>query len=441
MDWKDKARELRFDKGLSYGNIARELKDCFPELDLQQIYEKVKKYIRNTPEYKQEKKFVRIKGAEEKQLNADTTFQSVSSEYKADGTRIFEDIIKLTEEGDITPELIMQGHHLSIDDWDVVSYKSNFWQAQGKDSEKVLLYQSKITVKPKSRQGITLKDIEAHFEEFKSTYKPVKREYKFSQNNKLIEVTIADLHLGKLCWNAETGENYDYKIAKQRFFEVICQNEQLIKQVKPERILFSWCNDFFNTDTPDNKTTKGTPQDNDVRQKKMILVGYEMLVEAIEIFAQYAPVDTFVIMSNHSEIMEFCALLYIKAWFRNDNQVNVIVNCMPRYYYEYGKCLIGFSHSSFEANKNFGELMSVEVPEMWARTKYREMHLGHLHTEKLKNSILERGGVVCRWLPSCTGTDMWHAGSGYIGSIKRSQTFIWDRENGLESINIISVKV
>lgn len=74
---------------------------------------------------------------------------------------------------------------------------------------------------------------------------------------------------------------------------------------------------------------------------------------------------------------------------------------------------------------------------MWASSTYREFHLAHIHCEKVE----EKGGVVYRWLPSVTGMDSWHYDSGFIGAFKRSYSFTWDKDIGLESINVVNVKL
>ena len=58
-------------------------------------------------------------------------------------------------------------------------------------------------------------------------------------------------------------------------------------------------------------------------------------------------------------------------------------------------------------------------------------HLAHYHSEKVE----EKGGVIFRWLPSITGTDTWSNDCGYIGAVKRSYSFVYDKDKGLIQIN------
>ena len=101
-------------------------------------------------------------------------------------------------------------------------------------------------------------------------YKPPILNINKIENNgdNLLEVTLFDLHLGKLAWGKESGENYDSKIACDRFLTTIKTLLEHSKGFEYSKILFPIGSDFFNSDTIENTTTSGTPQDEDLRWKK-----------------------------------------------------------------------------------------------------------------------------------------------------------------------------
>jgi len=179
----------------------------------------------------------------------------------------------------------------------------------------------------------------------------------------------------------------------------------------------------------DGATTKGTPQDNDSRWAKMFLKGRELLITAVDLLSQIAPVKVFQIPGNHDYVTSWYAVVCLHDWFRNDENVTVDISPQSRKYVEFGKCLIGFTHGDKEKKRIFGN-MQVEVPEAWGRTLYREWHTGHLHHEVVK----EEHGVKVRSLSSVTATDAWHYVSGYVGALAVSQSFVWDKEKGLREI-------
>lgn len=245
----------------------------------------------------------------------------------------------------------------------------------------------------------------------------------------MLEVPIVDLHLAKLAWEPETGENYDSKIAEQRFMDVIYDIIERSQNYEFEQIVFPIGNDFFNFDDIAGNTTRGTAQDNDSRWQKMFLKGTDLLIRAIDLLSQLAPVRVFQIPGNHDTAVSWYAVCNLHSWFRNDENVTVDINPKTRKYVEFGQCLIGFTHGDKEKKRIFGN-MQVEMPEAWGRTKYREWHMGHLHSEQVR----EEHGVKVRSLSSVTATDSWHFASGYVGAIAVSQSFVWDKDRGLREI-------
>jgi hypothetical protein len=264
-------------------------------------------------------------------------------------------------------------------------------------------------------------------------YNPNLKEIKDIQPNQtknednLLEIDIFDLHFGKLCWGEETGEDYDHKIAKERFLKVI--NDIIQRCHNFNRILFVIGNDMFHFDTTENTTTRGTRQDADVRWQKMFDKGTQLLVEAINYLSQYAKVDVLLVRGNHDTQTSYYASLYVDAWFRNNDRVNVNASPTPRKYYHWGSNLIGFTHGDKEKNR-LGGIMQIEQAQAWGVTKYREFHIGHRHSEH----VVEANGVIIRSISSITGTDAWHAEQGYIGAIRKAQAFVWNKNLGLTDI-------
>jgi len=260
--------------------------------------------------------------------------------------------------------------------------------------------------------------------------------------NNLFEVTIFDLHLGKLAWGGETGENYDTKIARERFLSCIKTLIQNASGFKYNRILFPVGSDFFNSDTIYNTTTKGTPQDEDLRWQKTFNVGVRLLIDAINLLKQTGvPVDVVNIPGNHDFERSFYLGSVLEAWFNGDSQVKVNNGASPRKYYPFGKVLLGLTHGSEEKESSLPLLMAsdIESKPYWTDTIYHEWHVGHIHRKRdVKFTVLDKSrmtnedlGVTVRYLSSLTGTEEWHHKKGFVGAIKAGEGFIWNDEAGL----------
>jgi len=135
LDWKERAKELKFKQGLSWGQASEIIqKEYFPTMGTAAVNEKIRGYIRRLPEYKRQ----------------NTTFDENKSsiELNKDGTTAYDRLISICEGEELTPELLMEKHNLDPAKWKVISYKNNYWHSQVKGGTRLLMYQSKVVVKP-----------------------------------------------------------------------------------------------------------------------------------------------------------------------------------------------------------------------------------------------------------------------------------------------------
>jgi hypothetical protein len=275
-------------------------------------------------------------------------------------------------------------------------------------------------------------------------FKIIPKTTRNNEETNLLEISLFDLHLGKLCWDQETGENFDLKIASKRFLDTIEKLIQRASGFQYDRILFPIGNDFFNSDTIFNTTTKGTLQDEDCRWAKTFGIATKLLVDAINMLKQTGvPVDVIVIPGNHDLERSYYVGSYLEAWFNNDSQVNINNNASLRKYYRYGKVLLGFTHGSEEKEGSLPLLMAsdIESKPMWSETTYHEWHVGHIHRKReIKYTVLDKAemtgeelGVTVRYLSSLTGTDAWHFSKGFVGAIKAGDAFIWNVKSGMSA--------
>jgi len=345
------------------------------------------------------------------------------------GTQTSSRLIKMNEEQSKDVDFILKAHGYDPKKWIISSTTNSEWEIQRKGGDIETLYASKITVKPRVEEKTP---VELYEELLKLPTNHIPTKYTSvdpTKERNLLEITLQDLHIGKLSWGPETGENYDYKIALSRAKTAVMDILNRARDKNVERILFLLGGDTYHGDNTLMQTTSGTILDSDVRWQKMFLVGTKLLVELIEEMLTIAPVDVITILGNHSIVTEMHSQMFLSAWFRNDPRVNVELEMTPRKYYEYGKCLIGFTHGDKEAKRISG-VMQIEEPQAWGRTTYREIHAGHLHSEQ----TTETNGIIIRNISSVTGNDSWHTQKGFIGAQKKLQAFLWNKNKGLVEI-------
>jgi hypothetical protein len=254
----------------------------------------------------------------------------------------------------------------------------------------------------------------------------------------MLEINIFDLHIGKWAWAAETGDNYNYKVARKRFFDAIERLKSLGTMFDIDEIVFPFGNDFFNSDKdyPFPQTTAGTPMENDLRWQKLFKTGREMVIEAVNELSLIAPVKLIGIPGNHDVQKTFYLGDVLDVYYANNPNVTVDNNPKRRKYYLYGKNLLGFTHgrSSDIPEQRLLLLMPQEEPQLWAMSKYREIHCGDIHhSKKVSTKDEDHHGITIRYMKSLKGTDSWEDEKGYIGSVGGAEAFVWHRDNGLVS--------
>lgn len=413
MNWKDETLKL-WNENKTQTQIATIIRNkYFPQMEIEKV--------------RQNKIRTQLKPFK-KQSEGDSI-----TDYNADGSIVSTKFLKLQSGKELTPDELLKLHGLDAEKWEVAHCTNNFWNSQLKGGILQISYQSKLTAKPK-KTLISFSDIDKHFKQLDRQY--IKPQIKRIKDGELTaEINIADLHLGKLCWHGDTGINYDHKIAKRIFLDIINELCFKLKDRDIKKILFVWTNDFFNSDNEAQTTTAGTPQDTDIRAKKLFNIGVELLVTSIDLLSDIAPVETFYTPSNHDEETSYSAIKYLEAWFRQNKNITIDTNAKPRKYMLIGNTLVGFTHGSKEnsnGNKEkasrLASVMPIEASELWAKAKFREMHTAHLHSEHM---IAEINGVIVRRISAPTATDTWHCEHGFIGAVRKAQTFIYDDERGI----------
>jgi hypothetical protein len=341
-----------------------------------------------------------------------------------------------------------------IDKWEQVAGvsegyrkdKKGWWQAEdGKisghteDSGKMLvvpLHSFKIRVwlsrkTEEIRNNLLVDDLITKAKKHAPKYRKIR--YQKGKASHLFELGLPDLQLGRLVAAEDAGQDLNPEMQIEKADAVVDKLIGYADAFNVSRVLFPVGNDFFDTNTAEMTTAHGTPQQDDVRWKRTYRLGCEFIVRTTEKLMQIAPVDILVIPGNHDEDKIFHLGEYVSAWHHKNPNVVVDNRPMKRKYYSFGANLIGLTHGYFEKNAKLDSLMAYEVPQLWAKSQFREWHLGDKHHKVdmvLKTNELENG-VVVRILRSLATPSVWEFDKGLVGSLKAAEAFVWNEHNGL----------
>jgi hypothetical protein len=334
---------------------------------------------------------------------------------------------------------------INLDEYYPSEIVTNRWNTSG-DS---VCWQFKVRWKPiYKKNDLKPKDALLIFENLLSKNFSSKKIPKKINNPQglTLELQIPDLHFGQLSWGEETGRpyfgDYDIRIAKDEFLKSVHHFYHKFKGQDVKQIIFPVGSDLFNVNNEMNQTANGTIQDEDCKPKKTFELVLETILESIDILKGICPnLDIIQIPGNHDNERIFYLLSALNQAFKNENSVLIDKDPSDRKYRLIGKTLLGLTHGKTKGKaiplQNFPAIMADEVPELWGASIFREVHIGHIHHNKVMNSTLidEFRGTIIRAVPSLAQIDYWHHSSGYRGT-RQAHGYVYNDYFGLTDISI-----
>ena len=326
----------------------------------------------------------------------------------------------------------------NADEWEFVFLTTSMWNQHTKEQTTKQLYAVKFKIKPLIKTLTLDKALESAKEVFDKGIEPIKfkKEKKKKLNDELlIEIPAIELHLGKYAEELESGQNYGTEIAKSRFYEILRQILEMQEIVKADRCVVMIGNDFFNSDTVGNTTTKGTQQFNDIRWKSLFIVGLELYKDFFNTLrCRFNHVDVRLCQGNHDVMSSFYLYMALSAYYRLDAIVKFEENYREYQCYRFGDNAIFFGHGDTNL-KRLVQSIPAEFYKEWGESKFRELHVQHLHSEF---TVDEHNGMITRRISSPTAVDSWHYSERFNTAVQKHQVFLWHKSQGLKLIQYIT---
>jgi len=323
-----------------------------------------------------------------------------------------------------TAEELAKYCDIDLSVWEASKIVTNQW---GKDESP--LWQFKVIwarIKGLSPQMV----LDTMRENLQAEGSPDLPEYEKVIGNVCAEVNIPDIHLGRLAWHHESGEDYDSEIAYDEWIKAHQYFYESTKHLSIEKVIIPIGNDFFNCEGATGETTKGTRQVEDGRWQRSFNIGCRASVDAIEFWRSKGfQIEIKIIPGNHDMERIYYLGEYLVAWYKDVD--SVVIDNAPRMrkYVVYGRNLIGFSHGQADY-KRLKTVYQSEMREHLSTCDCIEFHVGHTHQEKV---VEDFGSVIIRSVPSLAQKGNWEYEMGYTGN-RRAQAFVWDKKKGLMDI-------
>lgn len=338
----------------------------------------------------------------------------------------------------------MQKAGIELAIWKPIKVVANSWEVAVREADQTIstypLWQVKVTCERRLPESIEASaDILAkRIMAGKFNWPAVRHKLGKKDPSKLF-CGLVDHHFGKLCWQPETLNSYDLKIAQELYSRAMLATWRQCESRKADvdEIVLVIGQDFGHIDNRAAGTEAGTPQDFDGRYEKMSAIMEESVIRAVSEARKLAPVTVKWVGGNHDRVTSMWLCRCIHWAFESDRHVTVDTAACPVKYMQFGKCLIGMAHGDAPKKKALMNLMPVERADDWAKSKAcREWLTGHFHQQEITERIgtNEEAGQVFRVLPSLCGTDSWHYRNGYSMSRKATQNYIYSYEYGLTAM-------
>lgn len=372
-----------------------------------------------------------------RKLGHDVLAQEFETSYQ-DGSIEAQKVVEYNKEifGDKNKLLDFLGYNHQ--DWEFIYITTSVWQQHTKEQTTKQLYAVKFKVKPKIAE-LELRDaLKIAQEVFSQGIKPlkIKKEKKSSvlNENKLMFIPQIEAHLGKISDEIETGTNYNYNIAIERVKKIFEECLLMQEREKCGTCLLIIGGDFFNSES-NSQTTRGTPQQNDIRYKKMFNIGLELYTEGILTLKNYFDkIDVKITVGNHARAMEYFLYIALSCFFKGDDKIIFSEDYKDTQSYVFGKVGMFFNHGDPNQRRLVSSIPA-EFYKEYGATKFRYLFLGHLHKLEQINS---ENGIIVHRVPAICENDNWHYENRFgIGNIPQHEIMIFDKECGIISNNYI----
>jgi hypothetical protein len=234
----------------------------------------------------------------------------------------------------------------------------------------------------------------------------------YTNDDLLTVYPIADLHLGMFSWAKETGADYDIKIASGLLKSSMAN--LVARSANSKLAIVLDLGDYFHADNSRNQTARsGNPLDVDSRYAKVVQMGFELVIQCIELALQkHDFVEYRKLPGNHDDETSLMLAVAVAAHFRANDRVSVDTSPSRFYMRRHGQCMVVSTHGDMLKMGDLAGFAAAQYPFEWGATKYRYGYTGHIHNEKAL-AVNTLRGLRAESFNTLAAKDAWHAGEGY----------------------------
>ena len=220
---------------------------------------------------------------------------------------------------------------------------------------------------------------------------------------------MGDPHLGMLAHADESGADHDLARGTADMISAVDHLVKIAPSADMGMVLS--LGDLLDFDNLVATTTRGTRQDAAARWFRVMQETLRATRACIDIgLTKHSKMIGRIIPGNHDKQSSAAIAMGLAQFYENNPRVEIEVSPDPFSWFEFGKVLLGFTHSD-ECSKadDLASVMSCDRAEAWGRTIYRHILCGHLHHQMVK----ETRGVLVETFPTLAPKCAWSHSKGY----------------------------
>jgi hypothetical protein len=245
---------------------------------------------------------------------------------------------------------------------------------------------------------------------------------------------MGDPHFGMFAWAAETGQDFDLKIAEHTLSAAVDALVGLAP--KSEQALVINLGDFFHTDNATNRTMRsGNALDVDSRWAKVLGVGVKTMRACIDrTLEKHAKVRVINEIGNHDDNTSIVLSTVLAAFYEKEPRVEI--DCSPAafHWHRFGKCLIGVTHGDEAKMNQLPGIMAADRAADWGVTEHRHWYTGHVHHD----GLTEFPGCTVETFRTLAPGDAWAHRAGFRSG-RDMKLDVWHREHGMINRHIVGI--
>lgn len=328
---------------------------------------------------------------------------------------------------------------IDLKKWDIIEQRVGTWDVTYKDKDgkghRATNYQIKIKLNPKHPKIIGYEDILEQMKDYSFIVPKITHPKPRQGEERMLEISIFDIHFGMRCYVPGADKSWSIEEARELTLNTLEKIIMASESYAPfDYILFPMGNDFYHCDNVFHTTTAGTGQPEADSWQHVYVEGEKLAIAMVERVKKIAPVKIKMVSGNHARQSEFTLGRFLKAYYHNDSNIEIDASSSPYKFERYGINLIGYEHGHSVKQIRLAALMANECREDWAKTSYREWHLGDQHRKgSSKPSALEEQGVSVEFLPGLTPPNEWHRLKSFNWQKRGAMGFVWNKDTGPEA--------